>query len=332
MIDTQQLRNICKKYAGQQSYFSGDIPLNKLQNAKQSLKISGREDIFALIDCTVFGSAKDSIAIAATGIYAKNIGQPTPTYISWDELRDLTIINAKRKIQAVDLTFSNGKTISGVGSSMGHDLGILQLVTDLIDAASVPDEPLEWFVVTNGQQHGPLTQTAVMRMAADKTILESTPVWRDGMSGWTSLRDVPALNPVPQAPAPPPFVAPPPAPPPLPGAAEPNAWVQAQGALHQTPAGQQTVAAHTTRQGAPLVDINSAEVNALLTLPWMTLGSAQAIESERRNRLGFTKVEEVGRFLGLQPHQVEGLRPLVCFSAFSVRGGVSPTGKRLIDF
>ena len=347
MIELQELRKICKKYAGQQGYYcGGDIPLSKLQNARQSLKISGREDIFGLVDCTVFGSAKDAIAIAASGIYAKNIGQQTVTHIPWEELRDLNILSSKRKALAVDITFSNGKVISSVGSSMGHELGVLQLVNDLIEAASRPEEAIEWHAVIDGRQQGPFTKTALVRMAADKAITPAnTHVWRAGMPGWKSMEEVPEF--IPETPlAPPPFVAPP-TPPPFPGSVGQTASTQPQGVTMGAPMGQQPGLQQNgwpqagwqqtapPRVGDPAgaqVDVNSAEVNALLMLPGMTLYYAQAIERERRTRLGFTRVEEVGDFLGLQPHHVERLRPLVSFAAYSVRGGASPTNKRLVDF
>lgn len=358
MISEEQLLSICRRYSGRQDYYcGGEIPANKLINARKSLRIPSREQVLALINCTVFGSAKDAIAIASSGIYAKNNDSLGPQYLSWKDLSEVTIVGSQQRLTAMDVTFSNGRTLNCIGQTMGVNDGIVPLLNDILNALKAADESLDWFVVVEGAQQGPYSKKAVKQMVSDGVIVPtSASVWRDGMASWMPMQDVSELAVQPRGPAPPPFVPPQPVtptPPPFPGAEatqqpSPQApgWAQEPQSATSPGAGTATAAASGTtapgvaagntqnggaRTGGPL-DVNSADVDSLLLLPGITLAYARSIEKERRLRLGFTKVEEVGEFLGLQPHQVERLRPMVSFAAYSATGGATAAAGRLIDF
>ncbi|MBN1459191.1 MAG: DUF4339 domain-containing protein [Armatimonadetes bacterium] len=360
MISPDQLRSICRKYSGRPDYYSGgDIPTNKLMNAKKSLRIPGTEDVYAVIDCTVFGSAKDAIVVAASGIYAKNTDSSGPQYFSWKELAELNILSSRESLTVMEVVFSNGRKLNCVGQTMGVNDGIIPLLNDLLGVLRAAEESMDWFVVADGAQQGPYSRKALKQMVTDGVIVPAaTSVWRDGMPSWVPMHTIPELAARPKGPTPPPFVPPQaagPTPPPFPsspGEQQPQTQAplqpQAPARTHtpaQTGTGTSTSAPPTglptdgikTRfvdgeRGSELVDINSAEADRLVLLPSMTLAHARLIENERQARLGFTTVEEVGQLLGLEPHQVERLRPLVTFSVYSPAGGVAPAGKRLIDF
>lgn len=53
----------------------------------------------------------------------------------------------------------------------------------------VPVQTPEWFVAVDGQQEGPVTLDALRARA----LTADTPVWREGMAGWTAAGEVPDL-------------------------------------------------------------------------------------------------------------------------------------------
>lgn len=55
-------------------------------------------------------------------------------------------------------------------------------------------ETAEWFVYLESGQQGPFAATAVRNMRASGHVGDEHQVWRDGMSGWTRLGDVPELS------------------------------------------------------------------------------------------------------------------------------------------
>jgi len=54
----------------------------------------------------------------------------------------------------------------------------------------------EWYVSPLGKALGPYTIDELIKLFVERTIDSKTPVWRDGMSDWVLLRDVPELQPV----------------------------------------------------------------------------------------------------------------------------------------
>lgn len=60
-----------------------------------------------------------------------------------------------------------------------------------------------------------------------------------------------------------------------------------------------------------LIDINNCGTEELMKLPFMTEILAKQAVVERETRQGFKDIEEFGMVLGLKPHMVERIRPLV---------------------
>lgn len=96
-------------------FFVDDIPSKKLNNAINSYEIPEEENVIAIIDATVFGSAKNGLAITLNGLYWNNdwTTETKIRKISWrdfnsDEIKPI----AKNKLQIckggiLDLTGSN---------------------------------------------------------------------------------------------------------------------------------------------------------------------------------------------------------------------------------
>ena len=69
MVSYDDLFQACVKYTAV-DYFVGDvIPKKKLANARRSYPVPEQERIVALLDATVFGSAKDGLAVCTGGVY-----------------------------------------------------------------------------------------------------------------------------------------------------------------------------------------------------------------------------------------------------------------------
>jgi membrane protease subunit (stomatin/prohibitin family) len=62
-------------------------------------------------------------------------------------------------------------------------------------AAPPPLPAASWYLGVDGQQQGPLTETDVRARLTAGTVTGDTLVWRDGMSGWARLAEVPELAP-----------------------------------------------------------------------------------------------------------------------------------------
>ena len=50
-------------------------------------------------------------------------------------------------------------------------------------------EAAVWFIVIDGQQVGPLTESAVARRLDEGTVSANTLVWREGMGEWVRVAD-----------------------------------------------------------------------------------------------------------------------------------------------
>jgi len=67
--------SILRDFFPQEDFFvSPKIPTKKLANACASCNIPRNERILGLIDCTVFGSAKDALLFGTKGIYYRHLG------------------------------------------------------------------------------------------------------------------------------------------------------------------------------------------------------------------------------------------------------------------
>ena len=99
-----------------------------------------------------------------------------------------------------------------VGTQVGQQAG--QMLTHLPAPGTaapppVPQAaPIQFHIVLNGQQAGPLPVAVLQQMLTAGTFNAASLVWRQGMAGWQAAGTVPELASL--------FAAPPPPPPPQP--------------------------------------------------------------------------------------------------------------------
>jgi hypothetical protein len=117
----REIRDVCQRHAEGSFYFGSEIPEKKLANARTSFGIPSAEQIIALVDCTMFGSAKDGVAFSGSGIYWKNMFE-SPQSCKWSELAQATLppptddaevliqVNSQRQLK---LTFSGSSFKKG---------------------------------------------------------------------------------------------------------------------------------------------------------------------------------------------------------------------------
>jgi GYF domain 2/Helix-hairpin-helix motif len=316
--------------AGLGALVAPGIPAKKLGKAADAMRIPPDETVQALVDDTVFGSAKVGMAVGTRGIYWNNPmlsgGEGRP-HRSWDELVRTRVAVCNKDVMVGDTDWISLST-----TAPALVLGLVlraqwwaraQLSPEERRAAIAaafeadPDapvassaaEPPRWHLAMNGQQFGPYPRAAVGEMiAAGQVAADACFAWAEGMPAWVPLREVPELAALlaPPAPAPPPVPRTPPAPAPAPAPAP-------------------TVAAAAVTE-EERVDVNTAEVDELLVLPGITLAQATLLVHERQTRGGFRDVEQVGQALRLQPHVVERWRHRVAFGRMTAAAG------RVVDF
>ena len=136
-MDISIIRDVCSRYNDSGSdYFTDPIPNKKATNARKSLNIPSIEKIVALIDFTVFGSAKDAMVVTESGLYWKQLLQE-PIFLPWEKLRQFTISEEKSEGQK-SISFDNDlkMSLSGAESLVQEDKNIvLQLLNDLKEIA-----------------------------------------------------------------------------------------------------------------------------------------------------------------------------------------------------
>jgi hypothetical protein len=108
--------------------------------------------------------------------------------------------------------------------------------------------------------------------------------------------------------------APKPKPKPEPAVEEKDApAVEAQTLARTAGASADDLLAATDGSPEP-VDVNTATVDELATLPGVTRSRARRAHRERERQGGFTSVEDFGESIGLQPHEIVRLRRLASCS------------------
>lgn len=91
-FSTNHLTEICARFSCQDYYVGKLIPTHKLANAMRKYPPPDGGNIIALIDTTVFGSAKTGLAISETGISWCNLTVKTArTSLRWSEFAKLAV-------------------------------------------------------------------------------------------------------------------------------------------------------------------------------------------------------------------------------------------------
>lgn len=126
-------------------YVAPDIPRKKADNAAASYGMPSSAKVFAIVDSTVFGSAKNSLAFTSHGLFWKNDWTTTSakTYMQWDEFKATT---QGRATKGSELFLGNGCAFGMAGSSM-KPKALLQLLEKLAEQLQEPAEPVGQAVV-----------------------------------------------------------------------------------------------------------------------------------------------------------------------------------------
>lgn len=118
---------ICKNFATDGLYILPSIPEKKLDNATEYFPIDESDEIFGLIDSTVFGSCKTGLAFGLKGIYWKNdwTTNSVDSYLSWGELSALKDDLATKIGSTLILGPGNAVNFSGSSVKNRHALKLL---------------------------------------------------------------------------------------------------------------------------------------------------------------------------------------------------------------
>lgn len=122
---------IINTYNSNGYYKYGNLPANKLQNAMQNYPVDPSDTPLALIDSTVFGSAKTGMVIGLKGVYFKNdwTTKTDKNFISWEELSRSHSAISNGAMSCIMLM--PGCEINMSGSSMKKDL-LINLLNQLV--------------------------------------------------------------------------------------------------------------------------------------------------------------------------------------------------------
>ena len=116
-------------------YLAPNIPPKKLVNATEKARVPRDEKVLGLIDCTVFGSATDSLIFGSRGFYYYNMGgsNPNPGFVPYSDFPDC--IFATYWLNCINL--GKERYCNKAGASVGRDkiiemlCAIKQAVIDL---------------------------------------------------------------------------------------------------------------------------------------------------------------------------------------------------------
>jgi hypothetical protein len=97
-------------------FFGSDISEKVRRNCYSSFRIPYSEIIYAVYDCTVFGSAKDGVAFASNAIYFHNSWSAAKSgayYLPYEKMMDRTF---ELSADCYEVTIGHGYSISVLGS------------------------------------------------------------------------------------------------------------------------------------------------------------------------------------------------------------------------
>ncbi|MBO9548065.1 hypothetical protein [Pseudomonas sp.] len=120
-------------------YVAPDIPRKKADNATASYGMPSSVKVFAIVDSTVFGSAKNGLAFTSHGLFWKNDWTTTSakTHMPWEEFKSTS---QGRATKGSELLLGNGCAFGMAGSSMKPKV-LLQLMEKLAEQLQEPAEP-----------------------------------------------------------------------------------------------------------------------------------------------------------------------------------------------
>lgn len=178
-------------------YTSGNIPALKLQNAMQTYPIDPSDEVLALVDATVMGSAKAGLAIGTKGVYLRNdwTSKTTRNFISWSELAKSPAPIGNGSMSCIYLAPGCEFNISGASMNKTVLINLLnQIVTSYKSEMAANNEAsnpavttktsaphytpvvlilLSILIVADGEINEPLTEFASSILEHDDYIAES---------------------------------------------------------------------------------------------------------------------------------------------------------------
>lgn len=154
-------------------YIAPSIPYQKLKNSLCSCYTWPDEEIFALVDATVLGSAKNCLLVGSSGIYFHNDRPPSigRHFWSYEEFRDVTI----SKNGPFDVSIG-GPCFDVSGSSLSKKkvINLLHDIQSCIRGFELPNGPAEVDRIHTGREFKSNKVTFKLEADWDAAIREDT--------------------------------------------------------------------------------------------------------------------------------------------------------------
>ena len=126
MSENAKIINLLKKHEASDFYVGSKIPQTKLNNAIAAFPIRKDMQVLGLIDCTIFGSCDEGLAITDCGLVWKNDWhESSKSSLTWYEFFESNI-----GINDSLVLFGNGISFSTAGSSMSSK-AVLNLFNEM---------------------------------------------------------------------------------------------------------------------------------------------------------------------------------------------------------
>ena len=156
----------------------------------------------------------ESVGIGLEKFFIENVSMPEELkkeifeYSRIDKL-DLNKLTQFKTAKAIEAAATNEGGTAGAGMGMGMGFVMAQQMAGMMNpqqgqAAAAPapgagappplPQAVQYFYAANGQQAGPVSFEQLSHLFANRTINRDTLVWKQGMSGWTALKDVEELK------------------------------------------------------------------------------------------------------------------------------------------
>jgi len=158
----------------------------------------------------------ESVGISLEKFYIENVSMPEDLkkeifeYSRIDKL-DLDKLTKFKTAKAIEAAAQNEGGTAGAGMGMGMGFVLAQQMGGMMggNTQAAPQQAAQptggtvpppmptqtmYFYATNGTQHGPVTFEQMQSLFASRTINRDSLVWKQGMSAWTTLKEVEELK------------------------------------------------------------------------------------------------------------------------------------------
>ncbi|MCW5520906.1 SPFH domain-containing protein [Aureitalea sp. L0-47] len=156
----------------------------------------------------------ESVGIALEKFFIENVSMPEDLkkeifeYSRIDKL-DLDKLTKFKTAKAIEAAATNEGGTAGAGMGMGMGFVLAQQMGGMMSpqmggqqmppqqqAAVPPPVPqaVQYFYAINGHQSGPVSFEQLSALFANRTVNRDSLIWKQGMSGWTPLKDVEELK------------------------------------------------------------------------------------------------------------------------------------------